>query len=92
MKYNAFKSAIESKYGTSLKMLMYETCVTEELNAVEGSKKLGITKEVFVYWRHYYRFEESQRLFDRAIEDLKDKQSFYTEEVKNVIKCCNSIA
>lgn len=84
MKYSDFKCAIESKYGTSLKMLLYKICVEEELNAVEGSKKLGIAKEVFVFWRHYYRFEERQRLFDRTIEDLQDKPPLYADEVKNV--------
>ncbi|WP_142829725.1 hypothetical protein [Planococcus soli] len=83
MKYNDFKTAIESKYKKSLQMIMYEICIVKKVNAVEGSKKLGIAKEVFVYWRHHYRFEERQRLFDRAIEDLKDKRSLFTDEIIN---------
>ena len=92
MKYKHFKSAIESEYRTSLKKILYEICVVGELNAVEGSKKLGIAKEVFVFWRHYYRFEERQRLFDQTIKDLKNKPTLYTDEVKGVTECCNSTA
>lgn len=73
MKYSHFKSAIESEHRKSLEKLLYEICVVEELNAVEGAKKLSIAKEVFVYWRHYYRFEKRQQLFDQAIKDLNDK-------------------
>jgi len=70
MKYSHFKSAVESEYKKSLETLLYEICVEEKLNAVEGAKKLGIAKEVFVYWRNYYRFDKRQLLFDQAIKDL----------------------
>ncbi|ANU10719.1 hypothetical protein A1A1_09676 [Planococcus antarcticus DSM 14505] len=90
MKYKHFKSTIEHKYKTSLKELLYTVCVVEKLNALKGSKQLGIAKEVFVYWRHYYRFEERQRLFDQTVKEIKDKPVFYAEEVKNVIECHNS--
>ncbi|MCH4827573.1 hypothetical protein [Planococcus halocryophilus] len=90
MKYKHFKSAIESQHKTSLKKILYEICVVEELNAVEGSKKLGIAKEVFVYWRHYYRFEERQLLFDRTIRNLKNNSTLSIDEAKEVTECCNS--
>jgi len=60
LKYKHFKSVIENQHKTPLEKILYEICVVEELNAVEGSKKLGIAKEVFVFWRHFYRFEERQ--------------------------------
>lgn len=34
-------------------------------------KKLGIAKEVFVYWQHHYRFSKRQLLFDEIINNLK---------------------
>lgn len=76
--------------GLSLKEILYEMCVEEALNAVEGPKKLGIAKEVFVYWRHSYRFERRQRLFDQTIEDLNNKSIISTDEVTAVTECCNS--
>lgn len=61
---------------------MYETCVVEGLDASSGAKKLGIAKEIFVYWRKHYRFEKRQMLFDRTVEDMGNYKSLYAEEAK----------
>ncbi|KAA0956397.1 hypothetical protein ACQKDD_17345 [Planococcus kocurii] len=86
MKYRHFKNAIESEYKKSLKDLMYEVCVVKNLNAVEGSKKIGIAKEVFVYWRHFYRLEARQRLFDQTINEL-NKSFFNATNEKKISEC-----
>ena len=81
MRYLQYKGVMEREYGMSLKKVMYQLCVTENLNAVDGAKKLGIAKEVFVYWRHYFRLEERQRLFDQTVNDLMYMKNTYAEEV-----------
>ncbi len=70
MNYEHFKSVIELNFGESLEEILYKTCVIEKMNAVQGSKKLGIAKEVFINWRHDYRFEDKQQLFDKSIYSL----------------------
>ncbi|ANU28170.1 hypothetical protein [Planococcus versutus] len=67
MNYDHFKKAIELNFNKSLEEILYEVCVIEKMNAVQGSKKLGIAKEVFIKWRHNYRFEDKQQLFDKSI-------------------------
>lgn len=91
MKYRHFKNAIESEYKTSLKELLYEVCVVKKLNAVEGSKKIGIAKEVFVYWRHFYRLEARQRLFDQTIIELKDNPFLPANNENRFRECCSSV-
>lgn len=71
MKYGQYKRDIEREYGMELKGIMHRICVEEGLNAIEGSKKLGIAKEVFTYWQHHYRFGRSQLLFDRLTNNIK---------------------
>ncbi|ANU09643.1 hypothetical protein A1A1_16520 [Planococcus antarcticus DSM 14505] len=70
MKYMQYKSVIEREHKKSLKKVMYRICVDEHLNTNEGAKKLGIAKELFVYWRHYYRFDKKQLLFDEIANGL----------------------
>lgn len=70
---------------------MYQICIVDKLNAVEGAKKIGIAKEVFVYWRHSYRFEERQQSFDQTIEDLKNRPALYDDEIKTIIEWSNSV-
>lgn len=82
MRYLQYKGLVEREYKKSLKKVMHEICVEQGLNASEGAKKLGLAKEVFVYWRHYYRFEKRQLLFDQTIEDLNSFQELYAEEAK----------
>lgn len=83
MRYWQYKGVIEREYNKSLKKVMHELCVEQGLNAVEGAKKLGLAKEIFVYWRNYYRLEKKQLLFDETVKDLKNLQGMYEEEVKN---------
>lgn len=70
MRYKQFQGVIEREYNKSLKKVMYEICIEEGLSAVEGAKKLGLAKEVFLYWRHYYRFDKDQLLFDEIAKRL----------------------
>lgn len=73
MKYMPYKRVIEREHKKSLEKVMYEICVEERLNANEGAKKLKIAKELFVYWRHYYRFDKRQLLFDKITSGLPSK-------------------
>jgi hypothetical protein len=83
MRYLQYKGLLERENKKSLKKIMYETCIVEGLNASLGAKKLGIAKEVFVYWRKYYRFEKRQLLFDQTVEDIKNLKHLYAGEVKD---------
>ncbi|TWT04905.1 hypothetical protein [Planomicrobium sp. CPCC 101079] len=84
MRYLQYKGLLERENKKSLKKIMYETCVTEGLNASLGAKKLGIAKEVFVYWRKHYRLEQRQILFDQTVEDIKKYKSLYADEAKSI--------
>jgi hypothetical protein len=84
MRYLQYKGLLERENRKSLKKIMYETCIVEGLNASHGAKKLGIAKEVFVYWRKYYRFEKRQILFDQTVEDIKSLKDLYADEAKDV--------
>lgn len=70
MRYLQYKGLMEREHKKSLKKIMYELCVEQQLGASEGAKKLGIARELFVYWRHYYRFEPRQMQFDEMVEKL----------------------
>lgn len=78
MKYIQYKGVIERKYNMSLKKIMHQLCVAEGLNAAEGAKKLGIAKQVFVYWRQHFRLEERQLFFDRTVDELMNLKSRYS--------------
>lgn len=80
MKYLQYKGVVEREYKMSLKKIMHQLCVTENLSAVNGAKKLGIAKEIFVYWRRYFRLEERQLFFDQTIHELMEPQTSYTDE------------
>ncbi|WP_281863009.1 hypothetical protein [Planomicrobium okeanokoites] len=79
MRYLQYKGVVEREYKMSLRKVMHQLCVNENLNAVDGAKKLGIAKEIFVYWRNYFRLEERQLLFDQTVVDLMHLQDRYTE-------------
>lgn len=84
MRYLQYKGLIEREYKKSLKKIMYEICVEKGLNASEGAKSLGIAKEIFVYWRHHYRFEKRQLLFDQTVQDLGSLQELYAADIKTL--------
>lgn len=84
MRYLQYKGLIEREYKKSLKKIMYEICVVKGLNASDGAKSLGIAKEIFVYWRHHYRFEKRQLLFDQTVKDLSSLQDLYAEDIKAI--------
>lgn len=82
MRYLQYKGVVEREYKMSLKKIMYQLCIIENRSAVDGAKKLGVAKEIFVYWRYYFRLENRQILFDQTIEDLAGLQSMYADDVK----------
>lgn len=98
MRYLQYKGVVEREYKMSLKKIMHQLCVTENLNAVNGAKKLGIAKEIFIYWRRYFRLEERQLLFDETVADLTQLPTRYSEpaernysELKNAVPPSNTI-
>lgn len=82
MKYHQYKGVVEREYKMSLKKIMHKLCVIENLSAADGAKKLGIAKEIFVFWRHFFRLEKRQILFDQKVLELTDMQSVYSAEVE----------
>lgn len=82
MKYHQYKGVLEREYKMSLKKIMQQLCVVENLSAADGAKKLGIAKEVFVFWRHYFRLEKRQILFDQKVQELTDLMSLDSTEVE----------
>ncbi|WKA53784.1 hypothetical protein [Planococcus shixiaomingii] len=84
MRYLQYKGLLEREFKKSLKKIMYETCVVEGLNAPLGAKKLGIAKEVFVYWRSFYRLEKRQILFEQTVEEIKNFKSLYADQANSV--------
>lgn len=82
MKYHQYKGVVEREYKMSLKKIMHQLCVTENLSAAEGAKKLGIAKEVFVFWRHYFRLEKRQILFDQKVQELTDLETLDSSDAE----------
>lgn len=82
MKYHQYKGVVEREYKMSLKKIMHQLCMVENLSAADGAKKLGIAKEVFVFWRKYFRLEKRQILFDQKVQELTDLQSLYSAEAE----------
>jgi len=78
VRYLQYKGVVEREYKMSLKKVMNQLCVTENMNAVDGAKKLGIAKEIFVYWRNYFRLEKRQILFDQTVEELATLHSLHS--------------
>ncbi len=84
MKYTQYKGVVEREYKKSLRKIMYEICVVEGLNSSLGAKKLGVAKEVFVFWRSFYRMDRNQQLFDQAIDSLDQMEFLYLNEAKGI--------
>lgn len=83
MRYIQYKGVVEREYKMSLKKVMHQLCITENLSSVEGAKRLGIAKEIFVYWRRYFRMEERQLLFDQTVNELMNRKNTYSGDIKN---------
>lgn len=75
-----YKGVVEREYKKSLRKIMHEICVVEGLNSSLGAKKLGIAKEIFVYWRSFYRLDRNQQLFDQTIDDIDQMKFLYLNE------------
>lgn len=84
MRYMQYKGVVEREYKKSLRKIMYEICVVEGLNASLGAKKLGVAKEIFIFWRHFYRLDKNQQVFDQAVDNLDQMKFLYLNEAKEI--------
>lgn len=82
MRYTQYKGVVEREYKKSLRKIMHELCVVEQLDAVEGALRLGVAKSIFEYWRNFYRFDDQQRLFDQKVQELDQIHFLYVNESK----------
>lgn len=83
MKYIQYKGVVEREYKKSLRKIMHEICVIEGLNSSLGAKKLGVAKEIFVYWRSFYRLDRTQQLFDQTVNQMDQMKFLYLNEAKS---------
>lgn len=84
MRYMQYKGVVEREYKKSLRKIMYEICVVEGLNASLGAKKLGVAKEIFIFWRNFYRLDKNQQLFDQAVDTVDQMKFLYLNEAKGI--------
>ncbi|MBP1895961.1 hypothetical protein [Paenibacillus lactis] len=79
-----YKEQIEKRYGKPLKEVMYELVVDQNLDQWDGSKELGISKELFVKWRTEFRLGPYQRSADLDEKRQTEKIAQYKEELKSI--------
>lgn len=79
-----YKGVVEREYKKSLRKIMHEICVVEGLNSSLGAKKLGVAKEIFVYWRSFYRLDRNQQVFDQTVSNLDQMKFLYLNEAKSI--------
>lgn len=82
MRYTQYKGVVEREYKKSLRKIMYELCVVEEMDSVNGALRLGVAKTIFEYWRNFYRYDDHQRLFDEKVHELDKMHFLYVNEGK----------
>lgn len=82
MRYTQYKGVVEREYKKSLRKIMYELCVIEGLDSVNGALRLGVAKTIFEYWRYFYRYDDHQRLFDQKVQELDKMHFLYINEEK----------
>ncbi|MFP3357141.1 hypothetical protein [Planococcus citreus] len=82
MRYTQYKGVVEREYKKSLRKIMYELCVVEEMDSVNGALRLGVAKTIFEYWRNFYRYDDHQRLFDEKVQELDKMHFLYVNEGK----------
>lgn len=82
MRYTQYKGVVEREYKKSLRKIMYELCVVEEMDSVNGALRLGVAKTIFEYWRNFYRYDNHQRLFDEKVQELDKMHFLYVNEGK----------
>lgn len=83
MRYTQYKGVVEREYKKSLRKIMHDLCVVEQLDAADGALRLGVAKSIFEYWRNFYRFDDQQRLFDQKVQELDQMHFLYVNEAKN---------
>lgn len=83
MKYGQYRKVVEREFEQSLGDLMYKLCKEEKVSATEGAKQLGVPKEMYIYWRRYYRLEPKQIAFDEAADKLLVQKERFSKEVPN---------
>ncbi|AQQ53970.1 hypothetical protein [Planococcus lenghuensis] len=82
MKYGQYRKVVEREYEQSLGELMYKLCKEEKVSALEGAKRLGVPKEIFIYWRHHYRLEPKQIAFDEAVDELTGRKEKFSQDLQ----------
>ncbi|WP_377278078.1 hypothetical protein [Planococcus dechangensis] len=82
MRYTQYKGVVEREYKKSLRKIMHDLCVVEQLDAADGAVRLGVAKSIFEYWRNFYRFDDRQRLFDQKVQELDQMHFLYVNEAK----------
>lgn len=82
MKYGQYKKIVEREFERPLGKIMRELCKEEKVSAWEGARRLSVPKEMFVYWRHYYRLDQKQIAFDDTVNELSKLKGKYAEEAK----------
>lgn len=80
MRYTQYKGVVEREYKKSLRKIMHEICVVEQLDSTQGAMRLGVAKSIFEYWRYFYRLDNQQRLFDQKVQELGKMHFLYVDE------------
>ncbi|MDN5710578.1 MAG: hypothetical protein L0G95_14135, partial [Planococcus sp. (in: firmicutes)] len=73
---------VEREYKKSLRKIMYELCIVEGVDSINGALRLGVAKTIFEYWRNFYRYDDHQRLFDQKVQELDKMHFLYVNEEK----------
>ncbi len=79
-----YQEIIEKKYQKSLKEVMYDLCIKQDLIPAEGARILEVPEETFKYWRNHFRFGPLQWRCDRAEEQREKRNQEYREQLQNV--------
>lgn len=78
------KERIEKVYGNTIKEVMYKMVVERNLDQWDGSKELGISKELFVKWRTQHRLGPMQRAANLAEQHRNKTIKRYQDELEEV--------
>ncbi|WP_342426710.1 hypothetical protein [Paenibacillus sp. FSL L8-0158] len=78
------KDRIENIYGKTMKEVMHDMVVNRNLDQWDGSKELGISKELFVRWRTQYQLGPMQRTANVAEQHRNETIKKYQNELETV--------
>ncbi|MEQ7053795.1 hypothetical protein ABN764_24470 [Paenibacillaceae sp. P-4] len=78
------KERIEKVFGKTIKEVMHEMVVERNLDQWDGSKELGISKELFVKWRTQCQLGPMQRAANMAEQHRNETIKRYQNELVEV--------